>query len=481
MTTADHCAARAPYDVAVVGAGPAGLSAAVAAADAGARIALIDGAGRPGGQFWRTGEADPEPHLHHGREFRRLQANMAGEQVSWFGHHHVQTIHPVAGGWQLRCVLGAEPRASGEVAVITASRVVLATGAYDRQTPCAGWDLPGVMTVGGVQALAKGHGVLAGQSIVVAGTGPFLFAVAADLVERGARVPVVVEANSPAGFLGHPRSVLGAPAKLVEAARYVARLARARTRYRRRHCVVRAIGADRLEAVEIARLDRRGRLAARPTQIVACDVLALGWGFTPQLELHLQAGCATTVGVDGSLVVEVDDDQRTSVDGVWAAGESTGVGGAELAVVEGRIAGRAAAGARPAAADRTRRRRLREFAAALHTVHQVPSFWVSEMADEVVVCRCEEVTAGAIRVAVRDWGASDARTVKLLARTGMGWCQGRVCGYATAAMTAAACGRAVTAGDLRAFAERPFAVPASLGLLADSPKPIDHVQPVDPG
>jgi hypothetical protein len=103
----------------------------------------------------------------------------------------------------------------------------------------------------------------------------------------------------------------------------------------------------------------------------------------------------------------------------------------------------------------------------MHAVHPVPRFLLDGLGEDTLVCRCEEVPAAAIRDAVRDLGATDARTVKLLCRPGMGWCQGRVCGYATAALTAHANGRDVRADDLRALAERPLATPISIGLLAD--------------
>jgi thioredoxin reductase len=342
---------------------------------------------------------------------------------------------------------------------------VVATGAYDRQLPFSGWDLPGVMAGGGVQALLKSHGVLAGQRVVVAGTGPFLLPVAAGLLAAGAQVPLVAEANSPAGLARHPRAVASSGAKLREGLGYAARLARHRTPYKQRHSVVRALGADRLEAVEVARLDRQGHVRPGTTRTVPCDVLATGWGFTPQLELFLQLGCATTIGADGSLVVEADATQATSVTGVWAAGESTGIGGADLAVVEGEIAGRSAASMPVPPALLSRRTSLRRFADALHAVHPVPRYLIDGSADEVLACRCEEVPVGAVREAVRELDATDARTVKLLTRTGMGWCQGRMCGFWVASATAHACGREVTEADLRAFADRPFAAPSTLGQL----------------
>jgi hypothetical protein len=208
---------------------------------------------------------------------------------------------------------------------------------------------------------------------------------------------------------------------------------------------------------------------------VACDAVAVGYGFTANLELALALGCATRVTADGGLAVVVDGDGRTTVPGVYAAGEITGVGGSELAVVEGQIAGDAAARSAGADAalsrrDRTsaasRRDRLRVFADLMHTAHPSPAGWPGWLTPATVVCRCEEVSASAIDRAVRELGATDGRGVKLFARPGMGWCQGRVCGPATAALTARACGRAINADDLVAFAHRPFATPVRLADLA---------------
>ncbi|MEU9889798.1 NAD(P)/FAD-dependent oxidoreductase [Sphaerisporangium sp. NPDC051011] len=476
------------YDVAVVGAGPAGLAAALAAAESGVTVAIADAGVRPGGQYWRSpapGAGAFRPHtLHHAwHRFTSADARLdelaAAGRVTRLAEHHVWSVERTEDLWSAHCAAGAEPRrgdARRDV-VIRARRLVLATGAYDRQLPFPGWDLPGVMTAGGAQALLKGQLVVAGATAVVAGTGPFLLPVAVGLARYGARVAAVAEANSPLAFARFPRAVLGASRKAGEAAEYAAALLRHRIPVRHRHVVIGAFGRDRLEGVRVAKMGGDGRVLTGTERVIPCDVLAVGWGFTPQLELHLQLGCATRVDVDSSLVVRVDDDQRTTVEGVWAAGESTGVGGADLAFIEGELAGHAAAASlaaaprRPVGALRKRRAALRAFAAAMHQVYPVPETLIDGCDDETIVCRCEEVTAGAIRHAVTELGATEPRTVKLLARPGMGWCQGRVCGFATACMTARAGRRPVGETDLRAFAERPIAAPIPLGLLATPPEP----------
>lgn len=463
-------------DVAVLGGGPAGLAAAAAAAESGASVLLVDGGARPGGQYWRHGPEPTDPQsqsgLHHGwPTFQRLVRRAESAGATLLARHHVQTVVADGAGWLVDCLVGDEPSASAVGTAIRARRLVLATGAYDRQLPFPGWDLPGVMAGGGVQALLKAHGVLAGRRVVVAGTGPFLLPVAAGLVAAGAQVPLIAEANSPLHLAHYPGAVAASGPKLREVLSYAVRLARGRTAYRRRHAVIRALGTDRLQAVQVARLDRRGRIRPGTVRTVRCDLLAVGWGFTPQLDLANQLGCAGAIGADGNLVVAVDRVQATSVPGVWAAGEVTGIGGADLAVVEGSIAGRAAAQAPVPRSLIRRRARLRRFADALNAAFPVPDFLLDDLPGEVLACRCEEVPVQAVREAVGELGATDARTVKLLTRTGMGWCQGRVCGFAVAAVTARACGRPVSEADLRAMTDRPLAVPSTLGRLRGGEPP----------
>jgi hypothetical protein len=178
----------------------------------------------------------------------------------------------------------------------------------------------------------------------------------------------------------------------------------------------------------------------------------------------LALGCATRVDVDGSLVCEVDDGQRSSVEGVFVAGEACGVGGAALAVVEGEIAGTVAAGA-PSVAPRLRRTRagLRRFALAMHRSHPVPPGWVDRLSEDTTVCRCEEVPFAALASMRQDLDAHDGRSAKMLTRAGMGYCQGRTCGYAVGRILGQ------DASPTSGFAERPVSSPLTLGALATPP------------
>lgn len=432
-------ASSADYDIAVLGAGPAGLAAAAAARETGVSVALVDSSPGLGGQYWRGASRDPE--------FAALRARLDG--VTLLSEHAVWHIEP---GFTLH-VTGRSP--------VRARRLVLAPGAYDRQLPFPGWTLPGVYTAGGVQALLKGHGVVAGRRIVVAGTGPFLLAVAAGL---GDAVAGVFEAGTPLGFARHPLAVAGALGKVAEGARYLRVVGK---RYQTKTMVIAAHGTDELTGVTVAKVDAAWQVVPGTEREVPCDALAVGYGFTPQLELPLQLGCATHLDVDGSLVATADDRQMSTVEGVFLAGEVCGVGGSALAVTEGLIAGRQAAGVAAGPRLMRSRRAQRRFAVAMHQAFPVRRGWLDRVGADTVVCRCEEVPHRAVTAAVHHLGATDPRTVKLLARPGMGLCQGRVCGFATACVVADRLDRAVTEADLRGMAARPIAQPVTLGELAE--------------
>lgn len=470
------------FDVAVVGAGPAGLSAAVAAGEHGLRVALVDASPRLGGQFWRhgpDGETGDAPSGQHGwKQFlalrERLRSLVSRGRVVHVASHRVWFLErgDAASGEHTLWLTSAADDGGDHRESVRADSLILCTGGYDRQLPLPGWDLPGVMAAGGVQALLKEHHTLAGRRAVVAGTGPFLLPVATALARAGATVVAVCEANHPSGWLRTPIGTLAVPGKTVEAVEYAAALARHRVRYRPRTAVTAVRGESRVRAVTVSRIDNGGRRVGTVGEL-DCDLVALGWGFTPSLELAIAAGAATKLDVDGSLVACVDPHQRSTVSGVYLAGEVTGVGGAALAADEGEIAGHAVAADRGFTVDRRRLRQLqwnvrrhREFARAMHRAHPVPSQWPSWLSDETTVCRCEEVTWGELRGIRDQLVATDARTLKLLARPGMGWCQGRVCGYATAHLAAAGAQRDVVADDLVAMAKRSLCAPITLGELA---------------
>ncbi|KOX07551.1 NAD(P)/FAD-dependent oxidoreductase [Streptomyces sp. NRRL B-3648] len=457
--------------LAVVGAGPAGLAGALAAAARGVRVLLVDAAEQAGGQFYRQpaaalGARRPQALHHQWRTWERLrdalERHRAAGRITHLADHHVWCVRrdSASGTFSVHALLGP---AQEEGVTVRADAVLLATGGYEQVLPFPGWTLPGVVTAGGAQAMLKGGLVLPGRTAVVAGTGPLLLPVATGLAAAGARVAAVVESAGPAAVLRRAPALAAQPGKLAEGAGYAARLLRHRVRTLARHTVVAAHGTDRVEAVTVAALGRDQRPRPGSARRIPCDTLAVGHGMLPHTDLAETLGCTLS-----GTAVQVDEEQRTGVPGVWAAGETTGVGGAALALAEGHIAGRSAAarlnGTEPdprrwAAAARARTR-LREFATALDAVYAPPAGWADRLPDDTVVCRCEEVTAGQVRASADTLGAGDLRTVKLLTRAGMGWCQGRMCAPAVAGLT----GCPLDPG------RRPFARPVPLGVLAALPE-----------
>lgn len=493
------------YAIGVIGAGPAGLAAAVTAAAQGLSVVLIDSDSQPGGQYWRhPNEKDVVEAGHAGHHDWKMFTDMRSALHSGITSGHIThlpstqvwMIDPPAKMTGLRTLRLTSAYATGEIqqddvsrpSEVTVERLILCPGGYDRQLPVPGWDLPGVMAAGGVQALLKGSKTLAGRRAVIAGTGPFLLPVATGLAEAGAEVLTICEAGAVRSWLPHIGAASQVPSKGIEGAQYVALMAKHRIPYRSR-TIVKAIHGDTcVEAVTTSKVDASGNTIPGTEQRLTVDLVGLGWGFTPSLELPLMVGVETRLDVDGSLVAVVDDAQRSGVAGIYVAGEATGVGGALMAVAEGKLAALTAASdsgqmtsSREVARIQRKVKRLRGFAVAMHTAHPVPKAWAGWLEPDTVVCRCEEVTYGDLCNAHDQLQAEDARTMKMVARPGMGWCQGRVCGYATAGVAASLCGRKMSENDLKSQAKKTLAAPVSLSDLASlniqtqRPEAKDHI------
>jgi len=385
------------FDVLVVGAGPAGMAAAWAAASAGASVGVVDDNPSPGGQIWRSEAAHPS----------------TPEAVEWYRRisrvkiafiHGAKVVdHPAEG------MLLAETWDG--VSEIRYRKLILATGARERFLPFPGWTLPNVMGAGGLQALAKSGLPVEGKRVVVAGSGPLLLAVAAYLKKHGAQVLFIAEQAPGQRLAWFAAALLGRPAKAMQAIRLKRELAG--IPYLTSCWPVAAEGEGKLERVTL----RRGKKTWR----VACDYLACGFHLAPNTELAELLGCALENGC-----VRVDQWQQTSREAVYCAGEPTGIGGLELSLTEGQIAGFAATERKDrATALFGERESNQRFARRLDRTFALREELKSLAAPDTIVCRCEDVPLARLR------GYDSWRAAKLETRCGMGPCQGRVSGAAT--------------------------------------------------
>ncbi|OFA02680.1 FAD/NAD(P)-binding oxidoreductase [Duganella sp. HH101] len=392
------------YDVLVAGAGPAGLAAAHAAAAHGARVGIVDDNPLAGGQIWRGGPDQQKD----GRAQRMWSDLLAASNVIRLPQTRV--LYAPAPG-QLRV------QTPTSAATLHYEKLILATGARERLLPFPGWTLPGVTGAGGLQALSKGGYPVQGKRVVVAGSGPLLLAVAATLRAKGAEIVAVVEQAPLRALARFGIGLLATPSKITQALQLAAQLGG--IPYLRNSHVHSAHGDGTLQSILI----QRG--GARELEALQCDYLACGYGLLPNVELAQALGCAT-VSRNGHTSVQVDEEQHTSVSGVYCAGEGTGVGGVDLALAEGRIAGLMASGQHTAAQElHAERARWEKFAARLERAFALRPELLALAGDDTIVCRCEDVCHGELRTHT-SW-----RSAKLQTRCGMGPCQGRICGGAT--------------------------------------------------
>jgi NADPH-dependent 2,4-dienoyl-CoA reductase/sulfur reductase-like enzyme len=386
----------AKFDVLVVGAGPAGIAAACAAAESGARVGIVDDNPAAGGQIWRGG-AEHAPSA----QASEWHARLARANVSFIYGAKVVARESadvlVAETWERTLKLKF-------------ATLVIATGARERFLPFPGWTLPGVMGAGGLQALVKSGLSVARKRVVIAGSGPLLLAVAEYLRRAGAEIILIAEQSHAARIRGFAARLLLHPAKLWQAIRL--RRALRGIPYHFGMWPVAAGGAEKLESVDLMRDGTKTR--------VACDYLACGFHLVPNVELAELLDCEIENGF-----VRVNEVQETSANGIFCAGEPVGIGGVEAALIEGQIAGFAAAGSLARARGLfSQRAAARKFTSLLARTFALRDELRSLAAPETLVCRCEDVSHARL-AEYSDW-----RSAKLQTRCGMGACQGRVCGAA---------------------------------------------------
>lgn len=421
----------------IVGAGPAGVRAAEALVAAGLRPMVIDEAARWGGQIYR------QPPDGFQRPKRALYGFEAGKADAL--HRAMGGILPALDYRPRSLVWNIEAGAldvtcDGRSETVPFSHLILAPGATDRVLPFPGWTTPGVFTLGGSQVALKFQGCAVGSRVLFLGTGPLLYLVAYQYAKAGAAVAGVLDTARTADQARAVAGMLRDPATFAKGLYYVGWL--------RAHAVpmhsgvrpVRVEGDGRVEALVWRRGDREER--------TVCDAVAFGLGLRPETQLADLAGCRFRFdAMDRAWVPERTAAGRTSVTGVYVAGDGAGIAGADAAEMAGERAALALLEDIGHGFDAARATHLEErlaasarFRRALTDAFPFPTDWAASVPDDTLLCRCEEVTAGTLRQAARDGAAPEINRMKALTRVGMGRCQGRMCGAASAELLAQALG-----------------------------------------
>lgn len=427
-------------DLLVIGAGPAGMSAATMAADLGLDVDLIDETQTPGGQVYRAappGLSPTTPTADHiaGDKLRealsKSTANYRGGTRVWFTAPDLT-------------VAGTGPQGP---LTWTPRAIIVASGTTERIVPVPGVTLPGVVGLAGATILLKAHQALPGERTVVAGAGPLLAAVAAGIIKGGGGVAAIIDLATRGEWMGKLPSMAGRPDLLRQGLQWRQLIRKANVPYLYGHTVTNVIGEDAVEAVEVAAVDKDGRKdGASQTRRFDCDALAIGHGLVPTTDLSRLFGAAHDYRQgSGGWVVRVDADLQTTVPGLFAAGDVTGISGAAAAAIEGELAALAAAChlglidsnafKTQAAPIRTRLARARRFGAAMASLMAMRDGLIDQATPETVICRCEDIARADIDAAVAA-GVRSLNQLKTALRCGMGPCQGRICGEATAAIIA---------------------------------------------
>ncbi|MFQ5858067.1 MAG: FAD-dependent oxidoreductase, partial [Anaerolineae bacterium] len=380
-------------ELAIVGGGPAGMAAAIEATAGGASVVLIDAYEQPGGHYFKplptafqpaAGDKDerraelrslmasasrlgvevltgttvwgvfrgegPSPRRSSGQAFanRVDEGHVGSGQPADIQQSEEKFILYLHGPYPIRCVV--------------AKYLILATGAYDRPMPFPGWTLPGVITPGAAQMLLRGQGILPGQRVLVAGSGPLPLAVGAGLVEASAHVVGVLDiASWWDGWRAMPQALWGQRARWREAWQYWRTLRARNVPILFRHAIFRALGEGEVQAAAIGKVDAQGRPLWHTQRTVDVDTICVGFGFLPSIALSRHVGCQHVY--DASLDIytpQHDDTMRTNVPRVFVAGDVAGVGGSDLAMLQGRIAGLSVLGASGHLSPETVRKRVRE-------------------------------------------------------------------------------------------------------------------------
>lgn len=434
----------------IVGAGPAGVRAAQALVAHGLRPVLIDEAGRGGGQIYRRPPANFRRSARTLYGFDAPRATAVHDALEAMREHI--DYRPNSLVWNAQGgLLDVLHGPTSTTRSVPYSQLVVATGATDRVLPVPGWTLPGVYTLGGAQVALKFQGCAIGRRVVFMGTGPLLYLVAYQYARAGVAVAAVLDTARFADQLAAVPAMLAQPAVFLKGVFYVAWL--------RAHGVALHSGVRALRVLgDGARVQGVAWQDAAGEQALECDAAGFGHALRSETQLADLLGCRFAFApLHRAHLPERDAAGRSSVAGVYLAGDGAGIMGADAAEWAGERAALALLADHGVAVDAARAdalehklRKLTAFRRGLERAFPFPADWAARAADDLIVCRCENITAGELRQTIRESGADEMNRLKALSRVGMGRCQGRMCGVAAAEILAHATGQPIAqVGRLR--------------------------------
>ena len=451
------------YDIIVIGAGPAGMAAANTASQHGASVLVLDEQATPGGQIYRSIEANQSASRPELGETYLAGAPLAKA----FRGSNIQ-YEPGATVWQLGQDRQVGYSKDGAARMVTASEVIIATGAQERPLPVAGWTLPGVMTVGAAQILLK-ESALGVENAVFAGTGPLLYLVVHQYLEAGIPIKAVIDLTPKGNYLRAVRHSLGAISgfsKIYEGWRWKQDITKSGVPLIEGVVDLKVIGTDNVTGIRYKK--------GNTWQQIDCENVLLHQGVVPNLNLMLAAGCDSHWSeAQACWNIDVDAWFQSSLAGISVAGDGASIGGAVAAEQRGALTALGALIRLRKISTKTRdslsapirktldgEMRVRPF---LDALFRPADIFRAPVDDDVVVCRCEEVTAGQIRETV-DIGCNGPNQLKSYTRCGMGPCQGRFCGLTASEIIADKLG--VSVSEVGYYRLRPPIKPISLCELA---------------
>jgi NADPH-dependent 2,4-dienoyl-CoA reductase/sulfur reductase-like enzyme len=426
--------------IVIVGAGPAGVRAAEVLVAAGLRPVVVDENQRAGGQVYRqppAGFVRSKKQLYGFESAKADALHRTFNKLRSYINYLPETLVWNCDGRQLD-LLGR-----GQHQSLPYSHLMLCTGAIDRVLPFPGWLLPGVYTLGAAQVALKAQGCVIGSRIVLAGSGPLVYLLAYQYAKAGADIAAVLDTSSFSSKLQATFDLLKQPLALAKGVYFLAWL--------RCHGVKVVEGVEKIavkgeQKVKTISWHKDGR-----EQTLECDAVASGFGLRSETQLADLAGCAFEFSqLNQQWLPQRDQAGRSSVKGVYLAGDGGGIAGADAAELTGRRAALALLEDLGKTIDVGESRRLdralqriQGFRRGLERAFPTPVEWVRECADEEIICRCEEITAGELRHAVSHAGTVEMNRLKALTRVGMGRCQGRVCSAAAAEILACSAGKSL--------------------------------------